>query len=178
MLPSTRCRTLRRRRGRSAGGACGVELSRRPRSTHCGDERQSSVLSASTAVSSGERRPLRFRLSVRCKERCVYRPEQHGAGVSVTVPGNDGAARVGSGYGQGDSGGQVRVPAGPAKGSGPFGGRPRPRSPPAAAFTMSAPCPMETILASTDRAGPIGRGLEALIAPARLLEYANDLRQH
>src|SRR5215470_691516 len=65
-----------------------------PRSTHCGDERQGLVLSASTAVSSGERRPLRFRLSVRCKERLrVYRPEQHGAGAWVTVPGNDGAAR-------------------------------------------------------------------------------------
>ena len=177
--PSTRCRSMRRRRGRFAGGACGVELSRR--TTLNSLRRRASKFSLvclhgrvkpprPCQAVNGD--PLRFRLSVRCKEKSVYRPEQHGAGVSVTVPGNDG---VGPGYGQDDSGGQVRVPAGPAEGSGSFGARPRPRSRPAAA---SAPCPSDSIPAPTDRAGPIGRGLEALIAPARLLEYANDLRQH
>ena len=108
-----------------------------PRSTHCGDERRSLVLSAATAVSSlhgrvkRRRRPLRFRLSVRCKGRCVYRPEQHGAGTSVTVPGNDGATRGLDLEGEDDSGGQVRVSASPAEGSGSFGAHPRPRSRPA-----------------------------------------------
>jgi hypothetical protein len=63
-----------------------------PRSTHCDDERRSSVLSAWTAVSSGRTAAPALRFAARLQGGCVYRLEQQAEGVWVTLSRNDGAA--------------------------------------------------------------------------------------
>ena len=175
--PSTRCRSMRRRRGRFAGGACGVELSRQ------------------TTLNSLRRRASKFsfvRLHDRVKRviggscawvylpvaRKVCRPEQHGTGVSVTLPGSDGAATgIGPGHGKDDSGGHVRGPGGSCRGVAPWGALSAARPRPAAAFTNVHSLPGQRPCAHPS-GGPIGRGVAAPIAPARWLERGVDLRQH
>jgi len=110
--------------------------------------------------------------------RKVCRPEQHGTGVSVTLPGSDGAAReLDLDMGKMTVAATLGVPAGPAE-EWLLGVRSRlrdrGRQPPS---PMSAPCP-DSSLAPTHRAGPIGWSVEAPIAPARWLERGVDLRQH
>jgi hypothetical protein len=117
--PSTRCRSVRRRRGRFAGGACGVELSHR--TTLNSLRRRASKLSVvllHCRVKRVKRRLLCASISIfGCKARvaCIARNSTGGSSRPL-CPQCWRCHGIGPGPAEDDSGGQVSGPGGCARG--------------------------------------------------------------